>query len=177
MFVGQDWGDVSSLAALTEDSDSDMKAPTARELVTLLEDVGLPLRQCFFTNALFGAHQTGSDVGRSPGWSSPAFVERCADALWLQIQHIQPRVMVCLGQEVPRLLVHIFPGCAAWIGLPFTTIDSRGDALLRLTPPIGPVRRLVILLHPCYRKPNLHLRSYKGQSGHAAEVQLLTDSL
>jgi uracil-DNA glycosylase len=177
MFVGQDWGDVTSLPALVENSDADMKSTTARELVKLLADVSIPLRDCFFTNALFGVRQTGSDIRRSLGWQSPRFIERCADALWLQIQLIRPRVLVCLGLNAPDLLVQLFPQCRHWQTNNFAHIDRNGNALLRLTPPVASVRRLAILLHPSFRKSNLHRRSYGGAKGHGAEVQLLRDSM
>lgn len=175
MFVGQDWGDISSTKSLYADVDADMKSKTALELVSLLTTAAMPFRECFFTNALFGLRQTGSDMNGSPGWRSSKFVERCADALWLQIQVVTPRAIICLGRNAPDLLVQLFPLCRRWQGVGFAKIDVNCGGLIRLDMPIGSVRRLAILTHPSLRRSNVGRRRYGGKSGNAAEIQLLRD--
>jgi uracil-DNA glycosylase family 4 len=178
MMVGQDWGCTANLTPLACDSDADIKWGTGKILHELLKIAGVPLDDCFFTNALFGVRTGSTNTGSSPGWKDPGFVQRCTDALQLQIQVVRPHAVICLGREAPRLLAQIFPQCRSWIVVgSFKAIDNSGHALVALTPPVATVRKVAILVHPCYRHANVKRRSFGGHTGNAAEMLILQSLL
>jgi hypothetical protein len=63
--------------------DTDIKSGTGLVLHQLIQKSEIPLKECFFTNALFGVRVGKTNIGRSPGWNSQDFLIRCADALRL----------------------------------------------------------------------------------------------
>ena len=175
MFVGQDWGTVRNVAALAKNPHADVEKGTGKKLGALLAESGIAVEECFFTNALFGVRTGTTNTGRSPGWKDSGFVDRCTDALRLQISTIRPRAVVCLGRDAPDLLVRIFPECQVWRAAPtFAAIDSEGCGLLTVTPkPKDSVVAAAILVHPSYRHINARHRRFGETCGHSAEVRLL----
>lgn len=173
MFVGQDWGAHDSFKSLKENLDADMYSGTAARLASLLKEAGIPIEECFFTNALFGVREGKTNTGRSPGWKDEAFVTASAEALKLQIKAIQPKAMICLGRDAPCLLALLIPERKAWSPfITFKAIDEGNHGVLSLASNSGPMDA-AILTHPSYRHINARQRYFRGLRGHAAEVQLL----
>lgn len=175
MFVGQDWGSEANRKALEDDPNSDIESGTGLILLKLLteEGIGIQLKDCFFTNALFGVRTETKNTGPSPGWKDTKFVNQCASALRIQIELIQPKAIVCLGRDAPWLLAKLYSECKVWQSPGgFVEIDQCGHSVLRLAARPGP-SVAAILLHPSYRKPNEALRSFQGSTCHEAEVKIL----
>ena len=175
MFVGQDWGGVKGVMSLAKDPNADMKSATARNLHALLEAAGIPLKECFFTNALFGVRSAGKKItGPSPGWKDKKFCQRCENALRIQIQKIQPKAIVSLGRDAPDLLVEIVEKCRPWKSAKsFVQIDTDGYALIDLDPAEHDLKAAAILLHPSYRHIHARHRKFTGKNGNAAEIGML----
>jgi len=175
MFVGQDWGCTGGLLALQNDINADMISTTCRNLSTLLDHAGIPLDQCFFTNALFGVRSGNKSTGKSLGWECPKFIEQCKLALQAQVNAIEPRGVICLGRDAPDLLARMIEQCEPWKhASSFKQIDDAKKAVINLAPTSGPIVA-AILLHPSFRKPNAKHRNYMGANGHDAEVAILKE--
>jgi len=175
MIVGQDFGHEQDVKACRIDPNADVNSPTGKALRKLLKMAGIPEEECFFTNALFGVRTTATNTGRSPGWDDPHFVDRCRKALERQIDALDPRAIICLGIQAPRLLAGIFPECGVWTGTTFTKIDVARKAVIEIGSPARTVQMGTVLVHPSFRHANVWRRRYKGHEGDAAEVEMLKD--
>ena len=139
----------------------------------LIQKSEIPLKECFFTNALFGVRVGKINTGRSPGWNSQDFLIRCVDALRLQIDAVQPHAIICLGLAAPELLVRIFDECQPWIEKTFKQIDQSGQQLITMARRVGSVSTLAILVHPSFRRLNVQSRRFRNAEGSKAEIELL----
>jgi hypothetical protein len=149
---------------------------------------GIPLEDCFFTNAYMGLKadvnlSTGKNEssGRFPGADNHSFVYRCRAFLLKQIQMQKPRLMLTLGKEVPPVLAPLARELtAAWSGATtLQELDHRDTALVRGArfPGAPHLTTLVALTHPANREPNVKRRRYHGLEGNGAEHALVRDGL
>lgn len=175
LFVGQDWGCIGALADLEKNADADIGGTTGRHLSALIGRSGIPLEECFFTNALFGVRTGNTNVGRNAAWKEKDFCQACKEALILQIKEIKPSVIVSLGRDAPRLLGALFKECLPWISNSFRRIDSDGHAKIELPPNDLGLVRAAILVHPSYREVNKRWRTFKGAEGDHAEIAILKE--
>jgi uracil-DNA glycosylase len=186
MVVGQDYYTKAGYLRARETGD-EVNTPTWRELLKLLEQVGLPEHRCFYTNAWMGLRLEGKPTGKYVGARDPGFTDRCAAFLARQIAVQQPRVIVTLGSEVPPLLARLAPALQdAWGPRPsFGVIDARSAGLVRDVdfPTAVEVRaHVVALVHPSLRNANAGRRRFTTRAGsaltgHAAEVAMLVEGL
>jgi hypothetical protein len=70
---------------------------TRRTLDHLLTEAGIPLEQCFYTNAFVGLKEGDDSIGVFPGSRNEDFVRRCQGFLLAQAQLQQPQLMLSLG--------------------------------------------------------------------------------
>jgi len=173
MFVGQDFGCEAYVMRCRKVPDVDIKSGTGLVLHHLIRETGILIEECFFTNALFGVRVGKINTGRSPGWNSHDFLKRCADALRLQIDVVQPRAIICLGLAAADLLVRIFDACQPWIAKTFKEIDQSGEQLITMGRRVGSVSTLAILVHPSFRRLNVQSRHFRNAEGSTAEIELL----
>jgi uracil-DNA glycosylase len=176
MFVGQDFGCEAYVMRCRKVPDADIKSGTGMVLHQLIQKSEIPLKECFFTNALFGVRVGKINTGRSPGWNSQDFLIRCADALRQQIDVVQPRAIICLGLAAPELLVRIFDACQPWIEKTFKEIDQSGQQLITMARRVGSVSTLAILVHPSFRRLNVQSRRFRNAEGSEAEIELLVET-
>jgi uracil-DNA glycosylase family 4 len=173
MFVGQDFGCEAYVMRCRKKPNADIQSGTGLVLHRLIQKSEIPIKECFFTNVLFGVRVGKTHTGRSPGWNSQNFLRRCTDALRLQIDVIQPSAIICLGRAAPELLVRIFDQCQPWIGKTFKEIDQSGQQLITLARRVGNVSTLAILVHPSFSRLNVQSRRFRNAEGSNAEVELL----
>jgi uracil-DNA glycosylase family 4 len=174
MFVGQDWGCEADLESIKKDKDADIQSGTGRNLHRLIKESRLPINECFFTNALFGLRKGNNNLGQSPGWESKEFVNRCTEALRLQIKVIRPRAVICLGRQAPKILAQIFSECEPWVNAKsFGEIDQAGQAFVTIGGQSETVRILSILVHPAFRHIHVRRRCFRNAEGSMAELELL----
>jgi uracil-DNA glycosylase len=87
---------------------------TWRGLYQLLESAGVDPRMCFFTNAYVGLIAGEKPTGRFPGAGDVEFSEWCADFLRLQIEAMQPSVLVTIGADARRFIGGMTPDLGEW---------------------------------------------------------------
>jgi uracil-DNA glycosylase family 4 len=110
MIVGRDWGDVGSFES-QQGRDSDGR--TNSRLCELLGEAGLhaDLPSCgdvhdgglFFTNAVLCLKK--GDIQEEPPWE---YFENCSTFLRRQIDIIQPKLVICLGQLAYRAVLDAY---------------------------------------------------------------------
>lgn len=178
MVIANDYYSLSGYERLRSARVGENKSDTFwRSLEHLLGDACVPLRSCFFTNAIMGLRCHDSVTGPSPGFRCPDFRTACTKFFVRQVEVVQPDVILALGTYAPRVMAPVCRGMESlrsWPG--YSILDSRGLALLeRLS--IGPhevaVHAAAMLLHPSLRPPNVWRRRFNDRTGHEAEVQLV----
>lgn len=149
------------------------------ELRKLFAEAGLPLENCFFTNAYMGLRKGSQNIGRFPGASDRGFVDRCRAFFLRQVDVQRPSVIVTLGVSVPRFIAPLSEQLAHWKSArSMKTIDSSGpftrDVRFVET---GVSCSVIALTHPSLRGPNVGRRRYGRWSGHDAEVRMLREAV
>lgn len=160
---------------------------TRRTLDRLLTEAGIPLEQCFYTNAYVGLKEGDNSVGVFPGSHNEDFVRRCQDFLLAQVQLQQPQLMLSLGGDVLRFLARwesVHGLYRAWAGARTTrNLDVRGTALVPDIhfPHVPHPTTVVALTHPAIWASNVRWRCYSSgdttYEGAAAEKALLRDGV
>lgn len=154
------------------------RVPTWVALLDLLSEVGIPPRECFFTNAYMGLREEAGTTGRFPGSRDLAFVKRCQDFLIKQIAVQRPRVILPLGAWVPRFIAPLSPQLTPWHDAAnLGRIDAVGPVQQSAQFPGKIVCPVVALTHPSLRGPNVIRRRYAGLKGHGAELLMIRDAL
>jgi uracil-DNA glycosylase len=128
MLVGEQPGDAEDVEGRP------FVGPAGRLLHELLEEVGLNNRQLYVTNAVkhFKWRPKGTRrIHDKPNWSE---IEACEHWLWLELELVQPRVLVCLGATAAQTV----------LGRDARVTKLRGRVLQR--PELDP--RVVVTLHP-----------------------------
>jgi uracil-DNA glycosylase family 4 len=104
MVVGQDFNtratsDRARIAGSEVGSSS-----TWRNMKKVFPTLGVPLKDCFFTNVYMGLRTIGPETGRFPGAKDREYVARCATFFKRQLEVAQPKIIVTLGLEPLRFL-------------------------------------------------------------------------
>jgi hypothetical protein len=176
MVLGHDFHSVVEYEGSLNRGKEDLKAPTWRNLLKLLEDAEVPREQCFFTNFFMGLRAGTATTGVFPGRKDARFVAECSAFFLTQLRHMKPRGILVLGSEVPSLIAPLAPQLSPWIGACLGDIDRQHAALRRgvqFTPDVPPCT-VVSLIHPSLRHANLrHRTKALGRDAHAVEVEML----
>ena len=113
MVVGQDYDNEANfniVQNLPNQSELDNKNTTWRNIIKILgEDI---VKQCFFTNAIMGLRigstkNTGVSVAFKKG--NENFLQENIDFFKEQIRVIKPKVIICLGAQMPKFIGKCFP--------------------------------------------------------------------
>ena len=148
----------------------------------LLAVCGISTNKCFFTNFFMGLREGDKPMGTFPGSRDSGFVERCREFFLHQLRLQRPRLVLTLGQHVPRLLAPLSPALKPWNSADgFGSIDAAGAAVVRSAhfhcDKAMLHTTLVALVHPCMRNSNVHRRCYGDRRGDLAEQQMIFDGL
>lgn len=156
------------------------RGPTWRGLLPLLRCAGIAEASCFFTNAYMGLRTGAQATGRFPGSRDAGYVDRCQRYFGRQVAAQEPRLVLTLGNNVPRFLAPIAPRLKPWTNaVTFADIDRAGplhtDVQVRglSAPPFV----VAALTHPCMRSSNVRHRRYSGLAGNDAERRLLGEAV
>mgnify|MGYP000919563913 CR=1 FL=1 len=173
MVLGNNFQCVANFQALKEKGEEDLrKDATWRSLLALLQTVDLHPSRCFFTNAFMGLVD-GDDPTRSvPGMRDAGFVNRCRSFLLIQLQTLQPKVILALGSKVPAFLAPLSDDLGHWCNARRWSEIDRNDAGVTVgveLPGLDHPVSIACLLHPSFRGPNLRRRSFGGLTEAAAE--------
>ena len=167
---------------LENDPYADLKTATWQHLRPLLQDAGIPLEDCFFTNAYMGLRpESGPWTGLSPGACDKKFVQRCQSFLDKQIEVQKPRLILVLGRHARKFIAPLSDDLTAWKGYKtFEKLDDDGVSFIEKVrfkgTPEQPVT-VVVLVHPSFRPANVWRRHYCGLKGHHAEIAMLKKAL
>jgi hypothetical protein len=159
-----------------------LKSPTWRNLLWLLNQVQVSPATCFFTNAYMGLRAGNSNVtGRFPGARSPGFVQQCQAFLAYQIAVQRPRLILTLGRYVPAVIASLSADLAGWARCTsFRVLDTQAQSLIPCAE-FGrtmPVKAAVIgLTHPSIWHRCVLGRCYGALRGKEAELQMLQDAI
>ena len=181
MVLGHDFYSEAGFRRFVAKRGESTRGPTWRNLLALLERVGVGPEQCFFTNAYMGLREGSQNTGRFPGARDPGFVGRCRAFLGQQIRAQQPRLILTLGSHVPAVLAPLSEGLAPWLGV--TSLKALDEAGCPLIPAAafpsvpGHGATVAALVHPSIRWASVLRRRYGGLTGDAAELSLLKDAL
>lgn len=155
------------------------KGPTWRNLLGLLDRVGVAPERCFFTNAYMGLRAGSQNTGKFPGARDRGFVERCRVFLAEQIRAQEPRLILTLGSHVPAVLAPLSEDLAPWLGrTSIKALDAAGCPLVpgaRFAPDLRAT--VAALVHPSIRWASVLRRRYGGLEGDAAEVAIMEDAI
>jgi len=180
MVLGHNFDSLAGFKRSLAHAGENLRGPTWRNLLQLLDEVGISPERCFFTNVYMGLIDGPSAVGRFPGASEAAFVERCLRFLGEQITVVQPALILTLGNEVIPLLARLTPDLLPWREHPtLVALDAVDSGLLhpvhfsRADHPVA----VVALTHPAMRHLNVGRRTYRTFHGHEAEKTLIRDAL
>ncbi len=180
MLLGHDFhSEAGYLASLKRGAESP-KQPTWRNLMQLLDEVGILPRNCFFTNAFMGLRAGRATTGSFPGAADPQFVAHCRRFLVRQLQVQRPSLVLTLGVNAPRVLAPLSPELAPWTdGHGLKHLDRTGPVRRDVTFPGVPDFRtaVVALTHPSLRTASVRYRRYRDETGAQAELLMLRDAL
>ena len=180
MVLGQDFYSEESFAQLLAAGANAPKSATWHRLLELLNDVGISLDRCFFTNAYMGLRQGSGNTGRFPGSRDPAFVDRCRKFLLRQLSTQKPSVVLALGSFVPLFLAPLSPQLRQWESArTLTAVDIAGPVAHEVTfsGSDAPACSIVALTHPSMRGSNVHRRRFEQLSGREAELAMIHEAL
>ncbi len=114
---------------------------------SVLPAAGLSEEECFFTNFYLGAMQSTTNIGQFK--CSAEYRAKCVDALRLQVEIVQPRVIALLGAWVPPAFAMAFPDFARHVGRNLRETQMRQpESGHRLQLADGRRVRVVCLVHP-----------------------------
>jgi hypothetical protein len=174
MILGHDFDSEESYYRSLQIGD-ETTGPTWRNLIALLDEVGIPLDVCFFTNAYMGMRAGGLSMGRFPGATDAEYVDRCRKFLMLQLQVQRPCMLLTLGKWVPRFISPLSDQLSHWSrAASFADIDTTGPVVLHcMFKDAKLTTNVVTLTHTCLRHSNVGRRRFARKAGHAAEVAML----
>lgn len=98
MIVGQDFGKVKDHANAVKGGEDVKKVSTWKQLLPVLEKLGIDKRECFFTNYLIGVRDATTNIGPSPGLWDEVYLEGCKNYFETQVEIINPELIIFLGK-------------------------------------------------------------------------------
>ncbi len=181
MVLGHDFYSEAGFRRFAAKRGESTRGPTWRNLLSLLDRVGIGPERCFFTNAYMGLRAGSQNTGRFPGARDPGFVERCRAFLAEQIRAQEPRLILTLGSHVPAVIAPLSADLAPWLGTPsLKALDEAGYPVVPAASfPSVPGHKVTVaaLVHPSIRWASVLRRRYGTLEGDAAEVSILKDAL
>lgn len=185
MIVGQDYYTVCAYKMVLEqsqkgDAHSEGKTKTWINLCKFLNAVEIPQEDCFFTNLFMGLRTEGKPTGKFPGAKDAGFVARCLDFFEMQVRVQQPKLILTLGNIVPRYLARRAEKLDIWRSCQtLTEIDTCGPVVHPVAFQGVPEHQcaVVALTHPSMRPVNVGRRRYQNEQGNKAEIKMVQDGL
>ena len=167
MVVGQDFNTMATYEKARQSGSEFDSSTTWRNIRIVFPQLGLALRECFFTNFYMGLREHGPETGRFPGARDPAFVQCCTRFFESQIEVIKPRLILTLGlaplQAIAKEIFH----------LPAPKTLAACDGIYQGLPAAHGSVSLVALTHPSLYFANIRRRRYLGHQGLAAERAMI----
>lgn len=186
MVLGHDFHNEAGYLAAMAKWRENLNGSTWRPLISLFAAAGVSLPKCFFTNFYMGLRIGSTVTGPFPGSKDLDFVSRCRLFLLHQMGLQKPRLVLVLGNHVPKLISSLSTELKPWDKL--ADFKSRDVAKVSLIEDvhfhvIQPFPCTVVsLVHPSMRHSNIKYRRWtnpQGQrhEGHTAEVEMVKYAL
>jgi hypothetical protein len=176
LVLGHNFHDVANYERSVRLGD-ELNTPTWRNLSRSLEEFGIPLGICFFSNALMGLMERAGPCGTHIGHRDQAFRAGCVRVLAATLAIQRPRLVLALGKYSPRVLAEAVPGLESWQqDWSFPSFDAARlhEAGLQTHRPGTDVpMSCVALTHPSQASRNVWRRHVDGHSGSAAEIEMV----
>lgn len=170
MIVGSTFGSQKELESIPFEEDRDNKSKTWEPLIRLLHNADVKPDRSFYTNAFPGVLKgNGNVVKLHPAKLNARYMVEARKFFMAQLQHMQPRLVLFLGLLGPYALGEDLLNRCGWAPLlhplegkiqGFESVDLAGKSMCPdlIIPGIPHRVTVALLLHPCHRTPNLHLR-------------------
>ncbi len=176
MVVGQDWGTLKDFEYDEKHPGKNLNGSTWRRLISFFDEAGVEMSDCFFTNFFMGLREKGSATGEHPAMYDKTFRDECGIFFLTQLETQKPRLVICLGKYVPKLLATLSDDLRDWRYLESFSAIDRSGALRRDIRFENKVSTTIIsLVHPSYRHLNARHRRYKNYKGNEAELALVRE--
>jgi hypothetical protein len=176
MILGQDFDCEANFEVSKTNKKEDInKNPTWRNLLAILKEANISPDNCFFTNAILGVRKGSLGTGKSPAFRDSNFIKDCQNFFLYQIETQKPKAIFVLGKFAAQFLSKTSSKLNCWAGIKnFKTIDQQQFQLQKnVIFNNGIKSNLVLLTHPSYRPVNVSRRTYNGESGHNAELNMI----
>lgn len=175
LVLGQDFSTFEEYLKMLHGHSNDLNCPTWKNIIKLFEQAEINLTECFFSNVFVGLRKTKSMVGKFPGFRDKEFVQKNLDFLDVQVEEIEPKLIITLGIFAPMMLGHLSPDLAEWKNArKFNDINEPIKFNVNFR---DHQCTCVALVHPSMRNKNVRQRKYKQYVGNDAEINMLKDAL
>lgn len=167
MVVGQDFNTLRTYEITRERGSEFATSRTWLNMRKVFPQLGLPIRQCFFTSYYVGLREQGRETGPFPGSRDRDFVQRCARFFERQLEILRPSVIVSLGLAPLQVIggevfqFDVPPNMAQCVDVHSNHAAAHGEVVL------------IALTHPSLYFANVKKRRFLGQQGLDAETALV----
>lgn len=147
MFFGTDFGPLNYQRGLDATGGELATVATIQNLRGIAERAGVPLNECFLTNAVLCMRRGDSAMDKFPVWNRyPDYVATCARWHRSVISDVKPDVVVLMGLPHLEFGPALFPELAShWVGMKtLADVFNASKETLRL--PSGPL--ILLMYHP-----------------------------
>ncbi|EKD26257.1 MAG: hypothetical protein ACD_79C01298G0002 [uncultured bacterium] len=180
MVLGQDFDNATGFRSTIQNGDYDeLNTPTWRIMLPLLKNVGINLSTCFFTNAIMGVRNAEGNIGTSPAFNSPEFLQQCQDFFIHQLTIQKPKLVIVLGKNVARFLLPLSENFNAWKPCELSAFRQRQNWILNnvsFESITDYSARFLFLIHPSMLNSNVKRITYGTLSGKDAVHLLLRNA-
>lgn len=182
MILGHDFHNAIGYTRAYSHWQENLRSPTWRNLLSVLEHAGIEESECFFTNFYMGLRQGKQVTGKFPGSKDAGFVSRCRLFLLHQIALQKPRLVLVLGNEVPKLISPLADKLRSWKKYDgFTKRDHENVSVIQDVQfhTLEPFHcNTVSLVHPCFQHATVASRHWtdsdgKSFTGKTAEIAMI----
>lgn len=174
LILGQDFGTEQQYLDILSNRKSDLQTPTWKSLQKILDSSEIPLKRCFFSNALMGLRTSNVNTGSSPGLKNKEYLAQNIQFLKLQIETIKPCLIIVLGSVSPTIIEKVSFTSMGWDHFKFKEYTDIEKSLAFLDLGQSVPIPCIPILHPSMSFRYLMTkRLYQGQEGFNAETSFL----
>ena len=163
LVLGQDFGTVHYYKEALSVKDKDLNSPTWKNLISLFNNAGINMSQCFFSNVYMGVRIKNNMVGKAvpKRKCNLSFIKDNMEFLREQIKTVNPKAIITLGNYATSMLINSCDsGLTNWSRSGKVSDITENDVAV-----FGDLKiPCVALLHPSMRYANLHKRNAKLSS-------------
>ena len=177
MVLGQDFDNAKGFQDTIQNGDYDeLNSKTWRNMLSIFTPSGINPSDCFFTNAIMGVRNTESNVGESPAFSAPVFLEQCRSFFLYQLNVQKPKLVIVLGTKVIQFLTPLSQRFNEWSPYGLKNFGARQNWILdnvsfESIPDYS--TRFVFLIHPSMLMSNVRHIKFDDLKGIEAIYMLL----